>query len=141
MDSDVLGFCDVVNIGSTPATIISAKSNVYTAAMLPAVAPYPSESNVFDAALPFSLQPGGHATLRFNRVTPLTESEAKAIRMTSFNPKVMHDQPDRVHPYIYGVIEYTDGFGTVMGVGFARSFDVFTGRFTLANDPDYEYAD
>ena len=140
-DSDVLGFCDVVNIGSSPATIIAAKTNVFTAAILPAVAPYPSELNVFDAAVPFRLQPGGHATIRFCRIVPLVEHEAQAIRITSFNPRAMHDQPDRVYPFIYGAIEYTDEFGTVMRMGFARFFDTYNGRFKPTEDADYEYAD
>jgi hypothetical protein len=53
----------------------------------------------------------------------------------------MANGPGRMYPYVYGTIEYADDIGTVMRMGFVKLFDKKSGRFTMIDDPDYEYAD
>jgi hypothetical protein len=59
----------------------------------------------------------------------------------SSSAKAIASYSGRVSPYIYGTVEYADDLGTVMRMGFARLFNNKSGRFTMADDPDYEYAD
>ncbi len=136
-EGDIIsGDCEIINVGSTTATITDVWSVVYwTNKGLPMLAPYDGTNPQYHGANPDprillspSLSPGFSTTLKFKSDHPM-EGDAKAIT----------NRNDRWRLYIMGLIYYVDNI-TPGGRRnyFCREWQIDPYRFQKVENSDYE---
>lgn len=115
----------ITNKGTTTATISLMNAIIYLGHELPNVNPC-FKNELQQTAL---LTPGTTGRINFDP-RPVTSEEVAAI----LNGQLLI--------YAIGKIVYTDALKGSRRTGFARAFDIQTGRFKMRRDePDYEYVD
>jgi hypothetical protein len=116
----------LTNKGSSAAILRLVERTIYLAESLPPENPCFGKSTTMARA---EMPSGFTSRVDFETVT-ITLDQIGQIRR------------EEVAIYVIGKIIYTDGLGNARRTGFARRFNMRTGRFDIVkDDPDYEYVD
>ena len=119
----------VENIGNSPATILEAHATVLSMrrGTLPAIPDYDQRNHASGGV---SIEVGRGA--RFVQFSGAETSAGDFDGVTRLGNGVV---------LFYGYVLYEDAQKIRRRTGFCRIFDAQTGRFTVLDDPNYEYAD
>jgi hypothetical protein len=119
----------VVNVGNTPAEIVESNVTVLVGGpMFHARTPFGPSSNNINGV---KLVPGGAYTF-WLRSEQIDFKNTPDLYSLNKGEKVI---------YFFGFIMYRDDIGNTRRTAFCRRYDPNAERFTVVNDPDYEYID
>jgi hypothetical protein len=119
----------VVNVGNTPTEIVESNVTVLVGGpMFHARTPFgPSNNNINGV----KLVPGGAYTFWLSS-EQIDFKNASDLYSLAKGEKVI---------YFFGFIMYRDDIGNTRRTAYCRRYDPIAERFTIVNDPDYEYTD